>query len=77
MMLGQHEIAMKLMDRIVAEDSLIFEAHKNLYMYARVMGDEPKASVHRHWLKKLVPWYLPRLDSLVEQQIRLSRQGKR
>ncbi len=77
MMLGQHEIAMKLMNRIAAEDSLIFEAHKNLYMYARVMADEAKASVHRRWLNKLVPWYLPRLDSIVAQQVRLSERGRR
>ena len=77
MMLGQHEIAMELMNRVAAEDSLVFEAHKNLYMYARMMGDEAKASVHRRWLKKLVPWYLPRLDSLVAQQLRLSGRGRR
>ncbi|TET94902.1 MAG: tetratricopeptide repeat protein [Candidatus Zixiibacteriota bacterium] len=77
MMLGQHEIAMELMNRVAAEDSLIFEAHKNLYMYARMMGDESKAEIHRRWLKKLVPWYLPRLDSLVAQQLRLSGRGRR
>lgn len=70
MMLGQHETAMRLMNSVLVEDSLVFEAHKNLYMYARLMEDEAKASVHRRWLKKLVPWYLPRLDSLVAQQIR-------
>jgi arabinofuranosyltransferase len=77
MMLGQHEIAMELMNRVTAEDSLIFEAHKNLYMYARLMGEEGKASIHRRWLKKLVPWYLPRLDSLVAQQLSSSGRGRR
>ncbi len=77
MMLDEHEVAMKLMNRVVAEDSLVYEAHKNLYMYARLMGDEDKASVHRRWLQRLVPWYVPRLDSLVTQQLRSVGRGSR
>jgi len=69
-MLGQHDIAMTLLNRILAEDSLVFQAHRELYVYALEMGDKAKASIHRRWLEKQVPWYLPRLDSLVAQQLR-------
>ncbi|NOY88770.1 MAG: hypothetical protein GXO93_05175 [FCB group bacterium] len=56
---------MAQMDSIVARDSTIFMAHRDLYLYDSMIGDVEKAKIHRKWLKKLVPWYLHRIDSQV------------
>jgi hypothetical protein len=69
MRLGKHDEAVKLMDRAVAQDSAVFEAHKDLYLYARFFEDSSKAAAHRQWVQRLAPWYWPRLDSLVEAEV--------
>jgi len=73
MALEQHEIARSLMDIVVRDDSLVFEAHRDLYTYAVLMGDTAKAETHQRWLKKLVPWYWPRVKSEVEQMVAATR----
>lgn len=59
---GEHEMAVRLMDRVLAQDSLVFEAHKDLYFYAAVAGDTARANLHGRWLKKLTPWYWPKIQ---------------
>jgi hypothetical protein len=71
---GQHDRAMELMNQAVAQDSMVFEAHKDLYLYARFFSDTVKAAVHETWVKQLAPWYWPRLDSLVEAEVAKARQ---
>ncbi len=84
MLSGRHGEARRLLDSLVATDSLIFEAHKNLFIYAYMVGDTARASAHERWLKKLVPWYWPRVKADGEQnrrraleQMRRMQQGNR
>ena len=77
MMLGEYQKAATMLDALLARDSMIFEAHMDLYRVASVMGDTAKAAIHRRWLQKLVPWYWPRVDSITREMLRLSAQKQR
>ncbi|MEW6412412.1 MAG: hypothetical protein AB1483_08055 [Candidatus Zixiibacteriota bacterium] len=69
-------VAEFLMDSVVARDSLIFMAHAQLYKYAAFRGDDAKARIHRRWLLKLAPWYVPRLEAQVAEMLEnKARQG--
>ena len=72
MEVGQLANGARMLDSIVAEDSLMFEAHMEIYVLARVIDDQPKALVHRRWLRRLVPWLLPHIDAralrMIQQQ---------
>ncbi|MEA3297091.1 MAG: hypothetical protein U9R56_04435, partial [candidate division Zixibacteria bacterium] len=50
MILGQHDKAVPLLEMVLAEDSVFFEAHKDLYFYAIATGDTVKAAIHERWL---------------------------
>lgn len=67
--LSRHQEAMALMDGILSQDSTLFACQRNLYRYAMLLGDSAKAEIHREWLKKNVPWYWPRVDTLVNQAL--------
>ncbi len=69
-MMNQHRWAATLMDSIVAVDSMIFMAHAQLLKYAIYAGDEAKAEDHRRWLRKMVPWYLPRVEAQAARALR-------
>lgn len=58
---GEDAMAVRLMDRVLAQDSMVFEAHKDLYFYAAVSGDTARANLHERWLRKLTPWYWPKI----------------
>jgi hypothetical protein len=73
-MLEQHETAVNLLEQVLKQDSLVFEAHKDLYLYASIMDDTARAAIHERWIKKLVPWYLPRLKHDTERAVRNFRQ---
>ncbi|MFQ5499748.1 MAG: hypothetical protein ACE5FH_08750 [Candidatus Zixiibacteriota bacterium] len=73
----KHNEAMNEFNSLVQDDSLVFEAHKELYLYARLMNDPQKASVHERWLKKLVPWYWPRLKKLTDLQVKETQRMNR
>ncbi|MFZ5981658.1 MAG: tetratricopeptide repeat protein, partial [Candidatus Zixiibacteriota bacterium] len=77
LMLGEHDTARTLMNQLVEQDSLLYLPHKDLYMYDMVDGDTARALIHRRWLEKLVPWYLPRIDTLVVRTVRLQEQPGR
>jgi len=76
-LLQEHMIASSLFDSVVARDSTIFMAHKELYLYARLQGDTTKAAVHESWLRKMVPWYWPRIKSKVDLTVRRYQQSQR
>lgn len=57
------------LNRLLERDSTIFEAHMDLYRLARAVDDSSKAAVHERWLKKLVPWYWPRVKQLVDDMM--------
>jgi arabinofuranosyltransferase len=50
-------------NRAVAQDSMAFGAHRDLYLYEMAMGDRNRGMIHRAALQKLAPWYMPFLDS--------------
>ncbi len=74
MMLGQYAYAEALMDSVVARDSSIFMAQKDLYTFAFLKGEKEKATIHRNKLLQIVPWYVPRLDSLLSRMLHQSQQ---
>jgi len=63
------------MEQAVTLDSLTFGAHKDLYPYEVVAGNQSKAAIHRAYIQRLAPWYLPRLDSLAAQMLERKRQA--
>ena len=51
--------------RTVAIDSMVYEGYKDLYLVTYRIGDTAKAALYRRQTARLVPWYIPRLDSVV------------
>ena len=70
MQIGNHDKAVRLNEAVLQIDSSVYEAHKDLYVYARFAGDTAKAGLHQRWLEKLVPWYFPRLEAMVGQSFK-------
>ncbi len=62
MQLQEHDTTRVLLSSILAQDSLIFDAHRNLYIYSVVYVDSAAALLHERWIKKLVPWLWPRIQ---------------
>ena len=67
--LKDYESAKVLLDTLVAYDSLVYEAHRDLYQFARFDGDSLKAEIHIGWLKKLVPWHAPEVKEMVDRRV--------
>jgi arabinofuranosyltransferase len=67
--LGELAPAKEILEPLVARDSLVFEAHRDLYLLARVDGNEEKAKTHERWLKELVPWYWDRIKSTADKAV--------
>ncbi|MCK4461922.1 MAG: hypothetical protein KAW46_08955 [candidate division Zixibacteria bacterium] len=63
LLLNDQGPALRLLDRVLAQDSMVFEAHKDLYFIAAVSGDIARVAIHERWLRKLVPWYWPKIHS--------------
>lgn len=63
--LGDEEIVYRLLNYILKSDSMVYKAHKNFYSQAFLTGHVERAKLHRRWLLDLVPWYVPRIDSLL------------
>ncbi len=62
MQLQQHDTTRVLLSRMLAQDSLLFDAHRNLYIYSVLYGDSTAALLHERWVKNLVPWLWPRIQ---------------
>jgi len=77
MMLGDLANARKFYDATLAQDSTIWQAHKDLLMFTLMEGDQAGANLHRDWIRKIVPWYLPRADSLAQQSVSRAREALR
>lgn len=73
--LGQAEEALRYLHWLVDEDPWVVDAHRDLYMYYALQGDRSQALEHRSWIEKIMPWYVPRMDSLVAQQVAAARQA--
>jgi hypothetical protein len=73
MKLNRHSKAYPMLDALIKRDSLIVEAHRDLYMYAMLLGDTAKAAIHERWIKKLTPWYWPRIKGDVRRVLETAR----
>ncbi|MBN1212637.1 MAG: hypothetical protein JXA92_08665 [candidate division Zixibacteria bacterium] len=71
--MNKKEQCLRLLNYILEQDSLVYLAHKDLYLYEKVYGDTLKAAVHRDWLMKLVPWSVPSFDAFVKMQMEQNR----
>ncbi len=60
----------EILNRAVAQDSLGFGPHRELYVYEMLQGSRERGMIHRAYLERLVPWYLPRIDSVVNSRLR-------
>ena len=63
--MGKIEPSYKLLKYAAAMDSVLYEVDKDLYLYEYRFGNLDSASYYRSRVAKIVPWYMPRLDSLV------------
>ena len=59
-----------ILDSVVARDSLVYEAHKDLYHIARFSHNEAKAEIHARWIRKLIPWDYYKLQRMANQMMR-------
>ncbi|MEK7775237.1 MAG: hypothetical protein AAB305_05075 [Candidatus Zixiibacteriota bacterium] len=73
----QVDSARPMLERLVARDSLVFEAHRDLYLFARLDGNEAKAKIHERWLKELVPWYWERIKATTEKAVADQEQARK
>ncbi|MCM2271748.1 MAG: hypothetical protein NDJ18_04225 [candidate division Zixibacteria bacterium] len=73
---GRSEQGVQTLSEALAIDSFSFGPHRDLYSIAVRSGDFVSAEIHRSWLRKLTPWYLPRLDSLTNQQVERLRRSR-
>jgi len=74
---NQTEQAVAALNGIIARDSLVYEAHRDMYLITYVQGDTARAAIHDRWLNKLVPWLVPKVheDARVMRQRFLERIG--
>jgi len=63
--LGDIEASYRSLQKVIQLDDREYEGHKDLYRYEYLTGNQDAARYHRARIAALVPWYLPRLDSLV------------
>jgi arabinofuranosyltransferase len=63
--MGDIEASYRSLQETVRLDDRVYEGHKELYRYEYFMGNQDAAQYHRARIAALVPWYLPRLDSLI------------
>ncbi|MFH1374545.1 MAG: hypothetical protein ABII79_12195 [bacterium] len=73
MEMSQDEIGWRLLNELVQQDSLVYEAHQYLYLRSRMTSDENKAEVHKRWIQKLVPWYWPEVEAITERKLAAQR----
>lgn len=64
--LGQYDDAVALMEYVLQQDSLVVEAHGVLYLWYTIAEDSSRMAIHRRWIRELVPWYWPRVDSMTQ-----------
>lgn len=65
--MGDFEKLYHLSQEIVSSDTLIYEPYMNLYLLEAAMGNHEAAQYYRGRLTSLVPWIIPRLDSLIDR----------
>jgi len=68
--LRQRDTSVALFNLILKQDSMVFDAHKLLYINSIETGDSAMAHFHKAWIQKLAPWIWPRLEYEVQMAIR-------
>ncbi|MFZ1684426.1 MAG: hypothetical protein WAU88_09900 [Candidatus Zixiibacteriota bacterium] len=58
------------LNQAVALDSMTFGAHRDLYLYEMGNGDRQRGLIHREYLSRVTPWYLPHLDSMLTDALK-------
>jgi hypothetical protein len=66
---GEHDSAMNIYSQVLAYDSTVWEAHRDLYVYCKLLGLEHQADIHKRWLKETVPWYWPRIEQTAQAEL--------
>jgi hypothetical protein len=66
--MGNFEETYRLLREIVLTDTLVYNAYMNLYLFEMAFQNHEAAQYFRARTAALVPWYMPRLDSLANQQ---------
>ncbi|MCK4632222.1 MAG: tetratricopeptide repeat protein [candidate division Zixibacteria bacterium] len=69
MAIGKVPQALPILDQLLQRDSLLFEAHRDLYFYSLLGGDSAKAATHAGWVEKLTPWYWPKVKRDVARRM--------
>jgi len=67
--LHQKDTAETLLNLILMQDSMVFVAHRLCYFHAVIDGNSAKAQLHKEWILRIAPWYLPRLELEVQAAI--------
>jgi tetratricopeptide (TPR) repeat protein len=67
--LGQHDLTQSLLGEVLAMDPATYGAHKYLYLYASVAGDETSALEHISWIKENTPWAWETVQSEVNRVV--------
>ncbi len=62
-----------MLAELVAADTTIWEASRDLHRYLVLSGRAGQAAVYRRWLGAVMPWYLNRHDSLVSADLARAR----
>jgi len=63
---GRYDESYALIKKIYATDTLVYNTLVDLSLFEKRLRDDPGQAVfYRDKLAKLMPWYLPRLDSLL------------
>ncbi len=64
----QHEKSYNMLRELEKEDTLTYEVYKDLFVYEYLAyRNFERADYYRNRIKKLMPWYVPNLDSLVSR----------
>ncbi|MCH7879851.1 MAG: hypothetical protein IH914_11125 [candidate division Zixibacteria bacterium] len=67
--LKEVETGWSQLNYILEQDSLVYEAHRDLTALNILYGNPQQAELHKRWLLKLVPWYFPCLDTLTRRKL--------
>lgn len=68
--LGKHRETYTMLNDLLKRDSLIFEAHRDLFIYKMLFNDTAEAAIHDRWCMKLIPWDWPEERKIQLQRVR-------
>lgn len=63
----KHNMTQSLLMKTLAQDSLVYDAHKYLYYYARIANLPKQIELHRKYIERLAPWAMPFIEADAEK----------